>query len=84
MIVFRTSARINEDRRVVLELPPQTPVGEAELVVTLEPRMPAGRGSGGLRRHFGAVRSGDPRSADNERIDDDLGRSYADSHAELT
>ena len=84
MIVFRTSARINEDRRVVLELPPQTPVGEAELVVTLEPRRPAGTSSGGLRRHFGVVRSGDTRSADNQRIDDDLARTYADSHAELT
>ena len=84
MIVFRTSARINEDRRVVLELPPQTPVGEAELVVTVEPRMPAATANGGLRRHFGAVQSGDVRSADNERIDDDLARTYADSHAELT
>ncbi len=72
MIVFRTSARIDEDRRVVLELPPQTPVGEAELFVTLEPRRPAGTASGGLRRHFGAVQSGEVRSADNERIDDDL------------
>ena len=84
MIVFRTSARIDEDRRVVLELPPQTPVGEADLVVTLEPRRPAGTASGGLRRHCGAVHGGDARSADNERIDDDLARAYADSHAELT
>ena len=27
-----------------------------------------------LRRHFGAVNSGDPRSADNDRIDADLAR----------
>ena len=84
MIVFRTSARVNEDRRIVLELPPQTPVGEAELVVTLEPRRPAGTASGGLRRHFGVVRSDEVRSADNQKIDDDLARSYADPHAELT
>ena len=84
MIVFRASARVNEDRRVVLELPPQTPLGEADLVVTLEPRRPAGTPSGGLRRHFGAVHGGDARSGDNQRIDDDLTRSYADPHDELT
>jgi hypothetical protein len=29
-----------------------------------------------LRRHFGAVNSGDPDSADNDRIDADLAREY--------
>ena len=33
-----------------------------------------------LRRHAGAVNSGDPRSADNERIDEDLAREYGSSH----
>ena len=33
-----------------------------------------------LRRHFGAVNSGDPHSCDNERIDADLAREYADDH----
>lgn len=33
-----------------------------------------------LRRHFGVWRSGDPHSADNERIDADLARAYADAH----
>jgi hypothetical protein len=33
-----------------------------------------------VRRHFGAWDSGDERSADNERIDCDLARSYGDSH----
>lgn len=33
-----------------------------------------------LTRHAGAVRSGDPASADNERIDADLMREYADAH----
>jgi hypothetical protein len=32
-----------------------------------------------FRRHFGEVNSGDPRSADNDRIDADLARSYTDS-----
>jgi hypothetical protein len=84
MIVFRASARVNEDRRVVLELPPQTPVGDAELVVTVEPRQPGGKAGGGLRRLFGTVHGGDAHGADNERIDHDLTRSYADPHDELT
>ena len=33
-----------------------------------------------FRRHFGAVKSGNPRSADNERIDADLAREYASTH----
>ena len=35
-----------------------------------------------LKRHAGAVDSGDPRSADNERIDADLAREYASTHDE--
>ncbi len=33
-----------------------------------------------LMRHAGAVNSGDPNSADNERIDADLMREYANNH----
>ncbi len=33
-----------------------------------------------LTRHAGAVNSGDPNSADNERIDADLMREYASDH----
>ncbi len=33
-----------------------------------------------LRRFSGAVNSGDPHSADNERIDRDLEREYGDTH----
>ena len=35
-----------------------------------------------LRRHMGAVNSGDPHSADNERIDADLAREYGSTHEE--
>jgi hypothetical protein len=35
-----------------------------------------------LRRHCGAANSGDPRSADNERIDEDLAREYGSTHEE--
>ena len=33
-----------------------------------------------LMRHVGAVSSGDPNSADNERIDADLAREYGSTH----
>jgi hypothetical protein len=33
-----------------------------------------------FRQHFGAVNSGDPHSGDNERIDADLAREYANTH----
>lgn len=33
-----------------------------------------------LLRYAGAVNSGDPNSADNERIDVDLAREYASTH----
>ena len=31
-------------------------------------------------RHFGAISSGDSKSADNEKIDADLNRAYEDAH----
>ncbi|MFN2393836.1 MAG: hypothetical protein ABR566_17980 [Pyrinomonadaceae bacterium] len=31
-------------------------------------------------RHFGAISSGNPRSADNEQIDADLAREYGATH----
>ena len=37
-------------------------------------------GRGLVTRHFGAWDSGDPNSADNERIDADLAREYASNH----
>jgi len=35
-----------------------------------------------LLQHAGAVSSGDPRSADNDRIDADLAREYGSTHDE--
>src|SRR5207302_5766809 len=40
MITLRTRTDIKDDRRVVLNLPPEVPVGQAELVVTIEPQAP--------------------------------------------
>lgn len=39
-----------------------------------------GNGSQSVRSFFGIWDSGDPRSADNDRIDADLAREYASSH----
>ncbi len=36
--------------------------------------------TGDITRFFGMFNSGDPDSADNERIDADLARAYADNH----
>ena len=37
MITIRVSADIKDDRRVVLVLPPEVPVGKSELVVSVAP-----------------------------------------------
>ena len=36
--------------------------------------------SGGIREMFGTWRSGNPNSAENEQIDADLAKVYADNH----
>lgn len=80
MIRFRTSAVVKDDRQVVLELPPETPVGKAELTVTVSPQLEDHTGAGQLRQRFGTVRSGDADSSDNDRIDAELARAYEDAH----
>ena len=53
--------------------------GKAE--VTVDTAEPSAAPSS-LREFAGAIRSGDTRSADNDRIDADLARAYGDSHPE--
>lgn len=36
--------------------------------------------TGDITRFFGMFKSGDPDASDNERIDADLARAYADTH----
>lgn len=84
MIRFRTSTEVKEDRRVVLDLPPETPVGNADLTVTIAPQHADASTKGGLRQLFGTVHSGEARAADNDRIDADLARAYEDAHDEAT
>ena len=38
MITFRVSADVEPDHRVVLTLPPEVPVGKAELLVSVNPQ----------------------------------------------
>lgn len=38
------------------------------------------KNSGGIREMFGTWSSGNPNSSDNEQIDADLARAYADTH----
>jgi hypothetical protein len=37
MSTFRISAEVKEDRRIVLQLPPEAPTGKADVVVTVGP-----------------------------------------------
>ncbi|HLL70486.1 MAG TPA: hypothetical protein VK363_03585 [Pyrinomonadaceae bacterium] len=41
--------------------------------------VPEANGVGNVRRYFGTWDSGDTRSADNERIDEDLAREYGNT-----
>ena len=40
MITFRTTTEVKDDHRIVLTLPPEVPIGQAELVVTIESAPP--------------------------------------------
>ena len=75
MVTIRTIADITDDHQVTVVLPADVPPGRAEVVVTVLPQTTEGA-KGNVRRHFGSVRSGDPRSADNDRIDADLAKEY--------
>jgi hypothetical protein len=76
MISFRTSADVDANRQVVVNLPPETPIGKADLVVTVMPHQTTQENRGLVRRYFGAFQSGNPRAGDNESIDVDLEREY--------
>ena len=80
MNTFRTSTEITPDHRLVLTLPPEMPLGTAEVVVTISPQNGSPASCGNLRSHFGAIHGGDPRAADNDRIDADLSDAYRESH----
>lgn len=79
MVTFRTLTDIPADRQVVVRLPPETPLGKAELVITVAAPSEGKCSGENLRSLFGSIRSGDPRSGDAAAIEADLARSYGDS-----
>ena len=81
MVTIRTSAEIPEDRRLVVNLPPETPLGEAELVITVAPKSDDEIAEKSVSDFFGVVRGDDPSAADNERIDCDLGQAYGEANS---
>lgn len=79
-----TQAKTLEE--MIRELPPHRQAEVREFVELLlarqEPaqRADAATASGSFEQLFGSWDSGDENSADNERIDADLAREYADPH----
>ena len=74
MNTFRTSTEITPEHRLVLALPPEMPLGTAEVVVTVAPQNGTPAPGGNVRSQFGAI------AADNQRIDADLTNAYRQSH----
>ncbi|MGH9945755.1 MAG: hypothetical protein ACRD6X_00980 [Pyrinomonadaceae bacterium] len=72
---------MSPDLNTVLDAAMKLPPRERQALIakltldSLPVKMP-----GAVRKHFGTFNSGDPRSADNDKIDADLAREYADTH----
>jgi hypothetical protein len=79
MFTYQTSAEILQDRRIVLTLPPETPTGKAQITVMVASEC-SKIAPGKLISLFGAVRSGNSRSAENDAIDADLIQAYGNSN----
>ncbi|MGD9633714.1 MAG: hypothetical protein AB7G28_14905 [Pirellulales bacterium] len=74
MNTFRTSTEITLDDRIVVALPPEMPLGTAEVIVTVAVQNGEPPHRGNLRSLFGSVHGGDEHAANNGRIDADLNR----------
>jgi hypothetical protein len=79
MSIIRFTAEVLPDGTIQLPAGIHLAPGRAEVTV-----VPAGKSNelSSLRDFAGAIRSGDPQSADNSRIDADLANSFGDSHPE--
>lgn len=71
---------MNPDLNTVLDAAMKLPpVQRRELIVRLQiAEAPQKRGD--VTKFFGTFNSGDPRSADNDKIDADLANEYFDAH----
>lgn len=72
------SPELNTICDAALKLPPEQ---QAILIRRLSENIRPRRGGGDITKFFGALKGGDPRGADNDKIDADLARAYADDHA---
>jgi len=72
---------MNPDLNTVLDaalkLPPEQ---KRELITRLSMSSLPKKRPGALRKYFGMIDSGDPNSADNEKIDAELAAAYYDNH----
>ena len=73
---------MNPDLNTVLDAAMKLPPEEKlELIEKLaRPDFTPRTTPGNVRKYFGTFDSGDPNSADNEKIDADLAAAYADDH----
>lgn len=72
---------MNTNLNTVLAAAMQLPADQrAELIRMLSGSSPRVKEPGRLKKYFGMIDSGDPDSANNEKIDADLARSYMDDH----
>ena len=69
------------DLNSVLNAARKLPVSQQRELINQLQTGPAKKKIPGLvERHFGSIDSGDPDSGNNEKIDADLAREYADTH----
>lgn len=72
---------MNSDLNTVLDAARKLPVSQQrELIIQLQMGPARKKIPGLVERHFGTLDSGDPDSGNNEKIDADLAREYADTH----
>lgn len=72
-------------KNTILPLPENEQLKLASLILEKvtkkdESERPGRRTGGDITKFFGMFNSGDPDSANNEKIDADLARAYADNH----
>jgi len=83
MIAIRQKVTVGPDGLVEFRAPSLTSGDEAEVIVLVERSEPADSKPSGRktwRDYAGTFNSGDPDSANNERIDADLARELLDNH----
>ncbi|MFN0279481.1 MAG: hypothetical protein ACKVRN_12930 [Pyrinomonadaceae bacterium] len=72
---------MNSDLNTVLDAAMKLPPAQRQELIAKLSSFPAPtKKPGNIRKYFGMVNSGDPNSADNDKIDADLASAYADNH----